>query len=165
MRGCLAGMVQKPSGFWVSAPREDRPGGRGSGGTGPGCSDRPAPWLGGLLLLSLMFMLNATLIFTGTTGMDLYGFYTLDPVATFPLPLVLSTLLNLGMAAAGYACYRWLWRRQASFTGGRWGPFTGERSCWAYRCSSRMHLPFSLPVMGASPASSQWRDSSQGRCV
>ncbi len=42
-------------------------------------------------------MLNVTLIFTGTTGMDLYGFYTLDPVAAQPLPLVLSTLLNLGM--------------------------------------------------------------------
>ena len=42
-------------------------------------------------------MLNVTLIFTGTTGMELYGFYTLEPVAAQPLPLVLSTLLNLGM--------------------------------------------------------------------
>ena len=42
-------------------------------------------------------MLNVTLIFTGTTGMELYGFYILEPVAAQPLPLVLSTLLNLGM--------------------------------------------------------------------
>ena len=83
----------------------------------------PAPWLGGLLLISLLFMLNLTAIFTATTGMDLYGFYTLKPVSTQPLPLVLSTLLNLAMAAAGYACYRWLWRRQEWFTGGYWGPF------------------------------------------
>ena len=32
--------------------------------------------------------------------------------------------MNLVVVAGGYACYRWLWQRQASFTGGRWGPFT-----------------------------------------
>ena len=92
MRRRLAGMVQKSSEFWISAPTEDRQGGGRSTRAGPGGSDRPAPWLGGLLV-----MLNLTLIFTGTTGMDLYGFYTLEPVAAQPLPLVLSTLLNLGM--------------------------------------------------------------------
>ena len=90
----------------------------------PAGASPPAPSLGGLLLVSLLFMLNVTAIFTVTTGMDLYGFYTLEPVAAFPLPLALSTLLNVSMAGAGYACYRWLWRRQAWFTGGRWGPFT-----------------------------------------
>ena len=91
---------------------------------GPDRTYWPAPWLGGLLLVSLLFMLNLTLIFTGTTGMDLYGFYTLDMVSTIPLPLVLSTLLNLAMATGGYLCYRWLWQHQSWFTGGRWGPFT-----------------------------------------
>ncbi len=93
MRRRLAGRgSQKSSEFWISAPTEDRQGGGRSTRAGPGGSDKPAPWLGGLLL-----MLNVTLIFTGTTGMDLYGFYTLEPVAAQPLPLVLSSLLNLGM--------------------------------------------------------------------
>ena len=92
MRRRLAGILQKSSEFWISAPTEDRQGGGRSTRAGPGGSDRPAPWLGGLLI-----MLNVTLIFTGTTGMELYGFYTLEPVAAQPLTLVLSTLLNLGM--------------------------------------------------------------------
>ena len=92
MRRRLAGILQRSSEFWISAPTEDRQGGGRSTRAGPGGSDKPAPWLGGLLL-----MLNVTLIFTGTTGMDLYGFYTLEPVAAQPLPLVLSSLLNLGM--------------------------------------------------------------------
>ena len=71
MRRRLAGMVQKSSGFWVSARTEDHQGGGRSTRAGPGGSDKPAPWLGGLLLISLLFMLNVTLIFTGTPGMDL----------------------------------------------------------------------------------------------
>ncbi len=85
---------------------------------------RPPRYLGYLLLISLLFMLNVTLFFTLNTGMDLYGFYTLDPVSAYPLPLVLSTLLNLGLALAGYALYRWLSRRQGWFQGRTWGPFT-----------------------------------------
>ena len=37
----------------------------------------PAPWSGKLLLVSLAVMLNLPTIFTGTTGMDQYGFFTL----------------------------------------------------------------------------------------
>ena len=89
--------------------------------SGPPPSAQP---LGGLLLVSLLFMLNATSFFTLNTGMDLYSFYTLDPVSAYPVPAVLSTLLNLIMAAVGYGLYCWLWRRRARFTGGRYGPFT-----------------------------------------
>ena len=106
MRRQLMWVLQRSWEFWISAPMQDRQGGRRSDGVGRNGGDRPAPWLGGLLLISLFFMLNVTLIFTGTTGMDLYGFYTLDPVATQPLPLVLSTLLNLVVVAAGYTSYR-----------------------------------------------------------
>ena len=86
---------------------------------------RPSsPWLGHLLLVSLLFMLNLPLFFTLNTGMDQYSFYTLEPVSAFPMPAVLSTLLNLIMAALGFALYCWLWRRQGWFTGGSWSPFT-----------------------------------------
>ena len=37
--------------------------------------------------------------------MDLYGFFTLDHVKAYPMPAVLSTLLNLAMAAVGYVSY------------------------------------------------------------
>ena len=80
--------------------------------------------LGVLIFVSLLVMLNLPLFFTLNTGMDLYGFYTVGPVAAYPLPLVLSTLLSSGLAVAGYGCYRWLWRRRAWLTGSSWGPFT-----------------------------------------
>ncbi len=79
--------------------------------------------LGVLLFVSLLVMPNLYLFYCLNTGMDLYGFFTLEPVSAHPLPLVLSTLLNSGMAVAGYGFYRWLWRRQAWFTGEGWGPF------------------------------------------
>ena len=79
--------------------------------------------LGGLLFVSLLVMPNLYLFYCLNTGMDLYGFFTLEPVSAYPLPLVLSTLLSSGMAVAGYGLYRWLWRRRAWFTGEGWGPF------------------------------------------
>ena len=42
--------------------------------------------LGVLLFFSLLVMLNLPLFFTLNTGMDLYGFYKLGPVADYPLP-------------------------------------------------------------------------------
>ena len=84
----------------------------------------PNPWLGHLLLVSLLFMLNLPLFFTLNTGMDLYGFFTLAPVNAYPLPAVLSTILNLGMAALAYVSYRWLWHRLGVDHGRDWGPFT-----------------------------------------
>ena len=82
------------------------------------------PEYGGLLLVSLLFMLNLPLFFTLNTGMDLYGFFTLAPVKAYPLPAILSTVLNLGLAAFGYASYRWLWRRLGVVRGRALGPFT-----------------------------------------
>ncbi len=85
---------------------------------------RPEPWLGYILFVSVLFMLNATLFFTLNTGMDMYGFYTLEPVSAHPLPAVLSTLLSCVMAVAAYVLYRWLCLRRAWFSGDGWGPFT-----------------------------------------
>ena len=79
--------------------------------------------LGVLLLVCLLVMPNLYLFYCLNTKMDLYGFFTLEPTSAYPLPLVLSTLLSSGMAVAGYGFYRWLWRRQAWFTGEGWGPF------------------------------------------
>ena len=76
-----------------------------------------------MLFVSLLVMPNLYLFYCLNTGMDLYGFFTLAPVSAHPLPLALSTLLSSGMAVAGYGFYRWLWRRQAWFTGEGWGPF------------------------------------------
>ena len=96
----------------AEAPRESSADTQGTGG------------LGGVLFVSLLVMPNLYLFYGLNTGMDLYGFFTLAPVSAYPLPLVLSTLLSSGMAVAGYGLYRWLWRRQAWFTGGGWGPFS-----------------------------------------
>ena len=84
----------------------------------------PPRWLGGILFGSVLFMLNATMFFTLNTGMDMYGFYTLEPLSAYPLPLVLSTLLSCVMAVAAYLLYRWLCLRRAWFSGNGWGPFT-----------------------------------------
>ena len=95
----------------AEAPRESSADTQGTGG------------LGGVLFVSLLVMPNLYLFYCLNTGMDLYGFFTLEPVSAYPLPLVLSTLLSSGLAVAGYGLYRWLWRRQARFTGEGWGPF------------------------------------------
>ena len=86
-------------------------------------ADSPSPWLGSLIFVSLLVMLNLPIFFTTITGMDLYGLFTFEPFSAPPWPLALSTLLSSSMAFAGLTCYRWLWRRQEWFTGGRWGPF------------------------------------------
>ena len=99
----------------------------------------PNPWLGHLLLISLVFMLNLPLFFTLNTGMDLYGFFTLAPVKAYPLPAVLSTVLNLGMAALVYVSYRWLWHRLGVDHGRDWDPLREERFCRPYRSYS--HSP------------------------
>ena len=119
----MAWRLLATTGSWLSAPIEGQRG-RGPGGIGPEGSDMPAPWLGHLLLISLLVMLNLPLFFTTITGTDQYGFFTLGPLAAYPLPLALSTVLSTALAVAGYACYRWLWRRQWWFTERRWSPLT-----------------------------------------
>ena len=86
--------------------------------------DSPSsPPYSGLLLTSLMVMLNLPVIFTLITGMDQYGFFTLDPVAAQPWPLALSLVLSISAAGAGYFLYRFLWSRRSWFVGSGWGPF------------------------------------------
>ena len=79
----------------------------------------PALWMGRLLVISLLVMLNLPVILTGTTGMDQYGFFTLEPVAARPWPLALSIALSTSSAGAGYLAYRLLQRR-AWFAGNRY---------------------------------------------
>ena len=79
----------------------------------------PPPWIGRLLVISLLVMLNLPVILTGTTGMDQYGFFTLEPVASRPWPLALSIALGTFSAGAGYLAYRLLQRR-AWFAGNRY---------------------------------------------
>ena len=67
--------------------------------------------LGPLVFVSLLTMLNMPLFFTTFTGMDQYGFFTLDPVADHPVPIILSVATSSVMAVAGYGLYRWLWVR------------------------------------------------------
>ena len=83
----------------------------------------PPPWFGKLLLVSLLVMLNLPVIFTGTTGMDQYGFFTLEPVKARPWPLALSVLVSTGSALAGYGCYRLLRLKQTWYAGNRYGAF------------------------------------------
>lgn len=83
----------------------------------------PPPWFGKLLLVSLLVMLNMPAIFTGTTGMDQYGFFTLEPFKSQPWPLVLSLLVSTGSAIAGYAAYRLLRKKQTWYAGNRYGAF------------------------------------------
>ena len=87
-------------------------------------TDWPQPWLGRLLLVSLLVMLNLPMTFTLITRTDPYGFFTLKSVSAYPLPLVLSTGLSSALALVGYVCYRWLRGRQRWFTGGHWSPLT-----------------------------------------
>ncbi len=77
----------------------------------PSGASRPAPWLGRLLIISLLVMLNLPAVLTGATGMDQYGFFTLEPVAVRPWPLALSIALSAASAGAGYLAYRLLQRR------------------------------------------------------
>ena len=83
----------------------------------------PAPWLGKLLLVSLFVMLNLPAILTATTGMDQYGFFTLERVSSRPWPLVLSFLVSTAAAATGFAMYRLLRRKQDWFASNRYGAF------------------------------------------
>ena len=93
-------------------------------GNAPDSASAPAPWLGKLLLVSLLVMLNLPAVFTGTTGMDQYGFFTLGPVAGHPWPLALSIALSTSAAGSGYMAYRLLRMRRTWFSGSvRYGAY------------------------------------------
>ena len=78
-------------------------------------------------------MLGLPAVLTGATGMDQYGFYTLDPVASRPWPLALSLVVSALSAGAGYLAYRLLQRRA-------W--FAGNR----YEAYQRNAIIFGVPV-------------------
>ena len=56
-------------------------------------------------------MLNLPAFFIGFTGMDQYGFFTLEPVAARPWLLAFSIALSASSAGAGYLAYKLLQRR------------------------------------------------------
>ena len=64
-------------------------------------------------------MLNLPAVLTATTGMDQYGFFTLEPVATRPWPMALSLALGTLSAGAGYLAYLLL-RKRAWFANSRY---------------------------------------------
>ena len=79
----------------------------------------PAPWLGRLLIISLLVMLNLPAFFIGFTGMDQYGFFTLDQGAVRPWPLALSLALSTLSAGVGWLAYK-LVQKRAWFCGNRY---------------------------------------------
>ena len=83
----------------------------------------PEPWFGKLLLVSLLVMLNLPAVFTGYTGMDQYGFFTLESASAQPWPLVLSILVSTASALAGYGVYRLLRQKQTLYAGNRYGAY------------------------------------------
>ena len=57
--------------------------------------------IGGLLFVSLLVMLNLPLVMAGITGMDQYGFFTLEPLAVRPIPMALSAGLEYSVGGSG----------------------------------------------------------------
>ena len=111
----------------------------------------PSPRLGRLLLISLLVMLTLPVFFTATTGMDQYGFFTIDPVAARPWPMALSIALSLLTAAAGYLAYQFLWRRQWRFTGDNWGPFRRNALLFGMPIALAFAPGFFLTSYGGKP--------------
>ena len=65
--------------------------------------------VGGLLLLSLLVMLNLPLAFPLWMGMDQYGLYTVDAIAGVRhLPLALAAIISTSFAFLGYYAYKGL---------------------------------------------------------
>ena len=80
---------------------------------------QPPPWLGWLLLISLLVMLNTHLFITLAAGIDQYSLYAADsPVpqpyppalAQQPYPVLLTFLFNVLLAFLAYGIYRLIWR-------------------------------------------------------
>ena len=89
------------------------------GETEVGKSPTSVAWL---LLLSLLVLLNTPIFIALTTGMDQYGFFTMDAVARRPYPAVLSLAVNVSLAVLAYALYRFIWRWESAFIERGWEP-------------------------------------------
>ena len=80
---------------------------------------QPPPWLGWLLLISLLVMLNTHVFITLAAGIDQYSLYAADSsvpqpypaiLAQSPYPALLSFLFNVLLALLAYGVYRMIWR-------------------------------------------------------
>ncbi len=89
------------------------------GETEVGKSPTSVAWL---LLLSLLALLNTPIFIALTTGMDQYGFFTMDAVARRPYPVVLSLAVNVSLAGLACALYRFIWRWESAFIERGWEP-------------------------------------------
>ena len=91
---------------------------------------QPPPWLGKLLLVSLLVMLNTHVFITMTTGVDQYSLFTTDLLARQPYPIAitlacsLAFCLNVLLAFVGHAIYRFIWRPETALIKAKWSPFT-----------------------------------------
>ena len=90
---------------------------------------QPPPWLGKLLLVSLLVMLNTHVFITATTGVDQYSIFTIDLLAWRPYPIAialacsLAFCLNVLLAFVAHAIYRFIWRRETALIKAKWSPF------------------------------------------
>ena len=84
---------------------------------------QPPSWLGWLLLISLLVMLNTHLFITLAAGVDQYGLYAADTtvkqpypaaLAQSPYPALLSFLFSVFLALVAYGVYRFIWWRFTS---------------------------------------------------
>ena len=80
---------------------------------------QPPPWLGWLLFVSLLVMLNTHLFITLAAGIDQYSLYTADSsvsqpypaaLAQSPYPALLTLAFNVLLSLLAYVVYRLIWR-------------------------------------------------------
>ena len=80
---------------------------------------QPPSWLGWLLLITLLVMLNTHLFITLAAGIDQYSLYAADSsvpqlypavLAQQPYPVLLTFLVNVVLALLAYGIYRMIWR-------------------------------------------------------
>ena len=84
----------------------------------PSITHQPPAWLGWLLLISLLVMLNTHLFITAASGMDQYSLYAADTSisqpypavwAHSPYPVLLTLLFNVALAFIAFGVYRLIW--------------------------------------------------------
>ena len=120
----------------------------GNAAVTPLSSHQPPPWLGWLLLVSLLVMLNTHLFITMTAGVDQYSFYAADSAAAQPYPqalaqgpypVLLTFIINVLLAFLAYGIYRLIWRRFTSHRAP--GPGSATRNPFKQNA-----IAFAIPV-------------------